>query len=73
MPDSPVNAAFLTPEERVMAIERVRADQGGIENKTIKKYQIVEALLDIRTWLIVFLTLVSTLRRFYCAVFSLTF
>lgn len=68
MLDSPVNSAFLTPEERVMAIERVRVDQGGIENKTIKKYEIVEALLEIRTWLIVFLTLVSMSRRFHSSV-----
>lgn len=57
MPDSPVHATFLTKEERVIAIERVRNDQGGTENKKIKRYQLIETLLDVRTWLIVLITL----------------
>lgn len=60
MPDSPVHAACLTREERIIAVERVRDDQGGTENKRIKISQVREALLDIRTWLIVLLTLIST-------------
>lgn len=59
MPDSPLHATFLSREERIIAIERVRNDQGGTENKTIKRYQLVEAVTDIRTWLIVLLTLMS--------------
>ncbi|KAL5527492.1 hypothetical protein ACEPAG_6283 [Sanghuangporus baumii] len=61
MPDSPVHAKMLTREERIAAIERVRDDQGGTENKTIKKAQIIEALSDIRTWLIVLSTLVTSI------------
>jgi hypothetical protein len=56
-PDSPVHARILTKEERIAALERVRDDQGGTENKTID--QIMEALLDIRTWLIVLTTMLS--------------
>jgi Na+/melibiose symporter-like transporter len=59
LPDSPVHAKFLTKEERIAALERVRDDQGGTENHKIKKEQIFEALLDIRTWLIVLTTLLS--------------
>ena len=59
MPDSPVHANMLTREERIAALERVRDDQVGTENKTIKKAQIIEALTDIRTWLVVLSTLVS--------------
>ena len=62
MPDSPVHARFLTPEERIAAVERIRDDQGGTENKKFKKEQVIEALLDIRTWLIVLSTLVSKSR-----------
>ncbi|KAF7795854.1 hypothetical protein EIP86_007021 [Pleurotus ostreatoroseus] len=43
MPDSPVHARFLTPEERVAAVERIRDDQGGTENKKFKKEQVIEA------------------------------
>ena len=59
LPDSPVHARTLTKEERIAALERVRDDQGGTENKRLKKDQIVEALTDIRTWLIVLTTLLS--------------
>ncbi|KAK7061654.1 MFS general substrate transporter [Favolaschia claudopus] len=60
MPDSPVHAKFLTKEERIAALERVRDDQGGTENHRIKREQIYEALLDIRTWLIVLTTLLTS-------------
>ncbi|KAJ6509891.1 MFS general substrate transporter [Mycena vitilis] len=61
LPDSPVHAQFLTKEERIAALERVRDDSGGTENKNIKREQIYEALLDIRTWLIVLATLMSSI------------
>ena len=57
MPDSPVHARFLSREEQVMAVERVRDDQGGTENKRIKVQQVAEALTDVRTWLIVLMTI----------------
>lgn len=59
MPDSPAHAKFLTEEERIIAIERIRDDQGGTENKKLKKDQLIEALTDLRTWLIVLSTLLS--------------
>ena len=60
LPDSPVHAHMLSREERIAALERVRNDQGGTESKAIKKEQIREALTDIRTWLIVLSTMLST-------------
>lgn len=59
LPDSPVYARMLTAEERIAALERVRDDQGGTENKKIKRDQVVETLLDIRTWLIVLTVMLS--------------
>ncbi|KAG1907317.1 MFS general substrate transporter [Suillus fuscotomentosus] len=53
LPDSPVNAWILTEEERIASLERVRDDQGGTENRKFKKEQVIETLLDVRTWLIV--------------------
>ncbi|KAI0347076.1 MFS general substrate transporter [Trametopsis cervina] len=60
MPDSPVHARVLTQEERIAALERVRDDQGGTANKKWKKDQIIEALTDIRSWLIVLSTLLTS-------------
>jgi len=59
LPDSPVNARMLTKQERIAALERVRNDQGGTENKKFKKEQVIEALTDVRTWLVVFSTILS--------------
>ncbi|OCH93601.1 MFS general substrate transporter [Obba rivulosa] len=61
MPDSPLHARFLTKEERIAAIERIRDGQGGTENKRLKKVQLIEAFTDIRTWLIVLSTLLTNI------------
>ncbi|CRG84396.1 putative transporter PB1C11,03 [Talaromyces islandicus] len=50
-PDSPLHAGFLTYEERAQAILRIKQNHSGIEQKTFKKYQFVEALKDTKTWL----------------------
>ena len=44
-PDSPANAWFLTAEERVIAVERIKVNQAGVENKHFKVEQCVS------TWL----------------------
>jgi len=41
----------VQPREKAIAIERVRADQTGIENKTFNKSQMIEAFKDPKTWL----------------------
>ncbi|EIW61735.1 MFS general substrate transporter [Trametes versicolor FP-101664 SS1] len=61
LPDSPIHARAFTTEERIAILERVRNDQGGSENKHWKKDQIIEALTDVRTWLIVLTTLTTSI------------
>lgn len=51
LPDSPVNAKFLNRKERRMAVERLRENQTGVENKHFKLYQVKEYLLDYKTYL----------------------
>ncbi|KAI1613447.1 MFS general substrate transporter [Exophiala viscosa] len=51
LPDNPVKAKFISEREKAIAVDRVRINQTGIENKTFKKEQCIEALLDIRVWL----------------------
>ncbi|KAJ7860099.1 MFS general substrate transporter [Mycena olivaceomarginata] len=50
-PDSPTTAWFLTPDERVKAVLRIKVNQTGVENKHFKKEQMIEALADPKTWL----------------------
>ncbi|KAH6661813.1 major facilitator superfamily domain-containing protein [Plectosphaerella plurivora] len=52
LPNSPLSAWFLTPEERIVAVERLRAGQTGVRNQQIKLAQIKEALLDPTVWLV---------------------
>ncbi|KAI5247840.1 putative MFS allantoate transporter [Aureobasidium subglaciale] len=59
IPDSQLNARFLSKEDRVLAIERVRCNQQGIGNKHFKMYQLKEALLDPLTWAFFFYALVA--------------
>lgn len=39
-PDSPVEARFLTQEEKVLAVKRVAEAKLGVKNKTFKWYQV---------------------------------
>ncbi|EIW61736.1 MFS general substrate transporter [Trametes versicolor FP-101664 SS1] len=61
LPDSPVNAHMLTTEERIAALERVRDGQAGTENRHLKKEQVIEALADLRTWLIALIVILSSI------------
>ncbi|KAI1326583.1 putative MFS allantoate transporter [Xylariaceae sp. FL0255] len=48
LPDSPVTAKTLSKAQKRMAVQRLRENQTGIENKHFKLYQIKEAFLDIK-------------------------
>ncbi|KAK6219453.1 Valine--pyruvate aminotransferase [Pestalotiopsis sp. IQ-011] len=51
LPDNPARAKFVTEREKAMTVERLRANQAGIENKTFKREQVAEAFADPKTWL----------------------
>lgn len=59
MPDNQLNARFLTPQERLLAIERIRKNQQGVGNKHFKMYQLKEALTDPMVWAFVVLAMVA--------------
>ncbi|KAF4168589.1 hypothetical protein CNMCM6936_001903 [Aspergillus lentulus] len=52
LPNSPVDAHAFTKRERQMIVERMRNDQTGIENKHLKWYQVKEALLDYKLYIL---------------------
>lgn len=54
VPNVPAKAWFLTPKERLMAVNRIRENYQGFGNKKWKKYQFLEALKDPRTYLFFF-------------------
>ncbi|EHY59653.1 Allantoate permease [Exophiala dermatitidis] len=59
MPDNQLNARWLKPRDRVLAVERVRINQQGIGNKHFKMYQLKEALTDPLSWAFVFYALIA--------------
>lgn len=60
VPDSPMRSRFLTRDEKVWAVERLRGNKTGIENKHFKAYQAWECLRDPQTWLISLVTISGT-------------
>ncbi|PWY78741.1 pantothenate transporter [Aspergillus eucalypticola CBS 122712] len=50
LPDSPTNASFLTDEERVIALARLKANKAGYKNNKIEWGQVLEAFTDPKTW-----------------------
>ncbi|KAI1497792.1 allantoate permease [Biscogniauxia marginata] len=60
LPDSPMTSR-LTREEKIWAIERVRENQTGIENKHFKLGQVGECFRDPQTWLIALITITSNI------------
>ncbi|KAL1979619.1 hypothetical protein VTN96DRAFT_5441 [Rasamsonia emersonii] len=50
LPDSPVTAPGLSLKHRRMAVERLRENQTGVENKHLKPYQIWEAFTDYKLY-----------------------
>ncbi|EPS28372.1 hypothetical protein PDE_03318 [Penicillium oxalicum 114-2] len=52
LPNSPVSAWFLSPEERIVAVERLRKGQTGVRCQKIKGDQIKECLTDMKLYLV---------------------
>ncbi|KAF7192467.1 putative transporter, partial [Pseudocercospora fuligena] len=52
LPDSPLKARFLSAPERQLVLARVKENNTGLENKQWKLEQFIEALTDIKTWLL---------------------
>jgi len=51
MPDSPITAKFLKGDDRLVAIERLRANQQGVEADRWDWKQCKETMLDFKTWM----------------------
>lgn len=61
IPDAPSKAWFLTEEEKLMVVERIRENKQGFGNHHFKKYQFLEALKDPLTWLFALFAIASNI------------
>ncbi|KAK6069295.1 transporter [Seiridium cupressi] len=51
MPDSPMEAKYLNEREKIIAVERLRANQMGVASRKWRWDHALETLLDVKTWL----------------------
>ncbi|KAL8952099.1 MAG: hypothetical protein Q9222_001967 [Ikaeria aurantiellina] len=56
-----VTAKLLTQKQRRMAVERLRENQTGVENKHLKGYQVREAFMDYKLYLFFILGVVGNI------------
>ncbi|KID73647.1 uncharacterized protein G6M90_00g002380 [Metarhizium brunneum] len=70
LPDTPMEARFLSRQDREKAVLRVKENMTGIKSDKIKWGQVKEALLDAKTWLIVALLLASCIPNGAVTTFS---
>ncbi|KAL1956150.1 hypothetical protein VTO42DRAFT_7585 [Malbranchea cinnamomea] len=50
MPDSPMEAKFLSEREKVIAVQRLRANQMGVMSRHWRWDHVLEAFYDLKTW-----------------------
>ncbi|KAF7596975.1 hypothetical protein BBP40_011341 [Aspergillus hancockii] len=52
VPDSPMQAKFLSEDEKISLLKHIRVNQTGVHNKKFQAKQILEAVLDPQVWLL---------------------
>jgi len=67
VPDTPMQARFLSEEERINLLEHVKVNQTGIDGQNFHPGQVMEAVLDVQLWCVfALIVLVSTVTPLYC-------
>ncbi|KAF1963481.1 membrane transporter [Byssothecium circinans] len=59
VPDNQLNCRWLSKEDQILALERIRVNGQGVGNKHFKWYQLKEALLDPISWSFFFFALIA--------------
>lgn len=70
LPDSPMTCWWLTERERYIAVHRTIENRTGIRNTNFKKYQIIEALTDWKTWVMVIFSFANNISNGGLVTFS---
>ncbi|PFH57766.1 hypothetical protein XA68_14593 [Ophiocordyceps unilateralis] len=63
LPDVPMSAWFLSPEDRAKAVTRVKDNMTGIKSDQFKWRQCREAILDVKAWAIVLIMLTMNISN----------
>jgi MFS family permease len=70
LPDSPVQCWYFSDREKFVCLERVKDNNTGMEDKTIKWYQVRECLIDPKTWFIALFSLAQNIPNGGLVTFS---
>lgn len=62
LPDNPMTSR-LSHDEKIFAIERLRENKTGVENKTFKVKQAIECIMSPNTWIISLFTASSNVSN----------
>ncbi|KAJ5014526.1 putative transporter [Colletotrichum sp. SAR 10_99] len=61
LPDNPITNKALSQREKKIVIERLRENQTGVENKTLKLYQVREAFTDFKLYFFFMIALLQAI------------
>lgn len=70
LPDSPEMATFLTQAEKERIAQSLHDDTAGVGRKVVRWSSLLEALSDLQTWLLVLLTILTTIPSGVITTFS---
>ena len=70
LPNSPEKANFLTQAEKERIAQRLQDDTAGVGHKVVRWGSLLEALSDLQTWLLVLLTILTTIPSGVITTFS---
>ncbi len=65
LPDLPSTARFLSPAERVVAVDHVAVNKQGVKNHHFKPEQAWQAAKDPKTWILFFMAVSAQVRSPY--------
>lgn len=72
LPDTPMTAGFLDEHERIALLKHVSINQTGIQNKHFQFSQLLELLADAQIWLMVILTVLTSVSSGVITTYSTT-
>ncbi|KAH0565381.1 hypothetical protein GP486_001230 [Trichoglossum hirsutum] len=72
LPDTPMNAWWLTNEEKVWVVRRVRGNRTGISKKGVRWQHVVELVLDPQIWLLTLMTILISISSGVITTYSST-
>lgn len=70
LPDTPSNARFLSQSQKVRAVERVQTNQTVLKSNHFRWDHLLEALVDVKIWLLVLFLICMTICNSSITAFS---